>query len=81
MRRASRGRLEVPASWREVGGNGAFMFVGAVVPLERCGWDWGGGCVEGWVGGLGFEGFAVAGGVEMPLAMFSAAGEAIVGGG
>jgi len=32
----------------------------------------------GWVGGLSVGAFAVAGGVEMPFCMFSAAGDAIL---
>lgn len=73
MRRASRGRLDVPVSWREVGGKDVLIAVGA--PLES--WEalcW----LVGWVGGLGFVALAVAGGVDMPLASVSAAGEAIV---
>jgi hypothetical protein len=64
MRRASRGRLDVPASWREVGGK---------VPLESCVLGWA--CV----GGVGFAALgAVAGGVEMPFCSASVAtGDAI----
>lgn len=95
MRRASRGRLLVPLSWRDVGGNAAFMlvvaeavvvvvvvgplFAGALLPLDGCD-----GCCEagcGCVGGLSVGALFVAGGVEMPFGMFSAAGDAIVCGG
>lgn len=77
IRRASRGRLLVPLSWREVDGKAAFMlvvgFVGA--PLDGCdGCDAGCGCV----GGLSVGAFAVAGGVEIPLGTFSATGEAML---
>ena len=92
MRRASRGRLLVPGSWSEVGGNAAFMvvvaeavvavvvgllFAGALLPLDCCD---GCCCEAGWgcVGGLSVGALFVAGGVEMPFCMFSAAGEAIV---
>lgn len=77
MRRASRGRLLVPLSWSELDGKAAFMLAAgfADAPLDACdGCDAGGGCV----GGLSVGAFAVAGGVEMPLGTFSAAGEAIV---
>lgn len=62
MRRASRGRLEVPVSWSEVDGNAPFVscVLGCVV------WDCGWGCEA--VGGLGLGALeAVAGGVEMPF--------------
>jgi hypothetical protein len=69
MRRASRGRLEAPVSWSEVGGKEAESW-------ER-GWVFG--WVEDWVGGLGFAALeAVAGGVDMPFCRASAAGEAMV---
>lgn len=84
MRRASRGRFEVPASWREVVGNeapGAEAAAAVVdVPLESC--DWVFGCVDVWVavGGLGLGALEpVAGGVEMPFWSVSAIGDAIFG--
>lgn len=66
MRRASRGRFEVPLSWSDVEGN---------VPLESCVLGW-----VGCVGGVGLAALgAVAGGVEMPFCSVSAAtGEAMV---
>jgi ferredoxin len=76
MRRASRGRFEVPVSCRDVEGNGALMGAGAV-PLvcagcEVCVLA----CVEEAVGGLGFGApVAVAGGVES----ISPPGEAMMG--
>jgi hypothetical protein len=81
MRRASRGRLEVPGSVREVEGKDALAEDAArvaEVPLE----SWVFGCVEDWVGGLGLGALeaVVAGGVEMPLARVSAAGDAMLGG-
>jgi hypothetical protein len=79
MRRASRGRLEVPGSVREVEGkeDDAEAARVAEVPLE----SWVFGCVEDWVGGLGFGALeaVVAGGVDMPFARVSAAGDAMVG--
>lgn len=82
MRRASRGRLEAPVSWREVCGKDDDEAAAAVavvlVPLESCVL----GCVDVCVGGLGFGALdPVAGGVEMPFWRFSATGDAIVGGG
>ena len=77
MRRASRGRLLVPGSERDVGGKAGFM--GAVVDVPL---DWGCGCAVGCegccVGGLSVGAFAVAGGVEMPFCMGSAAGDAMI---
>jgi hypothetical protein len=94
MRRASRGRFEVPGSERDVPGKAGFMAAAVVVVVLEfvppfvwdccccdgcCCWGWeGGGC---WVGGLSVGAFAVAGGVEMPFCMFSAAGDAMVKGG
>lgn len=77
MRRASRGRLEVPLSCSDVDGNDALMGAGAVpfvcAGCEVCVL----GCVEEAVGGLGLGApVAVVGGVE---SMFSPPGEAIVG--
>ena len=82
MRRASRGRLLVPGSERDVGGKAGFIGAvlgtpldccdGCAVGCEGCGWDW--------VGGLSVGALAVAGGVEMPFCMGSAAGDAMVGG-
>ena len=80
MRRASRGRLERPVSWSEVEGNAGFMGAAVLVPFGCCE-VWVLGWVEGAVGGLWLgapEADAVVGGVEMPFAMFSAAGEAMV---
>lgn len=84
MRRASRGRFEVPGSRSEVDGKEACMTgwaggwpVGLVGALAV----WGG-CAEGWVGGLGCGAVAVvvAGGVEMPFCNSAGAGDAIEGG-
>ena len=75
IRRASRGRLELPLSWREVRGKAASGGAGAGAPLVGCE-----GCEGCWdcVGGLNVGAFVVAGGVEMPLAIISAAGDAMV---
>jgi hypothetical protein len=80
MRRASRGRFEVPVSCIDVEGNEedaeAAPMV-AEVPLESCVL----GCVEDCVGGLGLGALdAVAGGVEMPFWRVSATGDAMMGG-
>lgn len=78
IRRASRGRLLAPLSCNDVAGKDALMLAVAELPLSSC--DCVFGCVEDCVGGLGFGGFAVAGGVEMPFGICSAAGEAMMGG-
>lgn len=77
MRRASRGRLLVPGSEREFGGKAGFMGAAVDMPLDCCD-----GCAVGCegccVGGLSVGAFAVAGGVEMPFCMVSAAGDAMM---
>lgn len=76
MRRASRGLLDVPVSWRDVEGNDALIGAGAL-PFVCAGWVFCVlGCVEEAVGGLGFGApVAVVGGVE---SMFSPPGEAMM---
>lgn len=76
IRRASRGRLEVPASWSEVLGNEAVAAAVVLVALESCVLGW----VDVCVGGLGLGALEpVAGGVEMPFWSVSAMGDAMVG--
>lgn len=80
MRRASRGRLDVPASCRDELGKGALMGAGAgpvLMPLGCAGCEVCVlGCVEEPVGGLGFGApVAVVGGVE---SIFSPPGEPMI---
>jgi hypothetical protein len=81
MRRASRGRLDLPSSWREVRGweGGAGGPLVCAWPLTcGCDWDCDEGCGFGAVGELWLCALLVAGGVDMPLAMSAPAGDAIV---
>lgn len=86
MRRASRGRLLVPASWRDVGGKEGFAGAATVDVVDvkvpfTCDAFCVLGCVEDAVGGLALLALpAVVGGVEMPFVSGSAAGEAMLEG-
>lgn len=72
MRRASRGRLVAPVSCSEVVGKDALSVAGCEAPFTCDVWVLG--CVDDCVGGLGLGALdAVAGGVEMPFGMLSAA--------